>query len=106
MKKICLVVAVALGVIGPATVAQAKLNTGSLVSYKDGKLVITHKKAGKSKYRVTKKTDCGVSYGQMGDSIKCGAFSKAKYEGRPIRVNWHREDGRKVADLVSVNMAN
>src|SRR5690349_4965239 len=105
-KKFCVVAALAVAVAGPATLAHASLNTGKLVSFGNGKVVINHKKAGKSAYTINKKTDCGVSYGnppQSGDSIKCSKLSKDKYVGRPTFVRWSKVDGKKVAKVVSVN---
>ena len=81
MKKFMILAALAVAAVGPIALAEANVNTGKLVSYGDGKVVINHKKSGKSTYVVNKKTDCGVSYGtppQSGDSIKCSAFTKAK----------------------------
>jgi hypothetical protein len=111
MKRSILVVVVASLVVtaGLAATAVAALNTGRLVSYSDGKLVIKHRTAGKSTYRVNSKTDCGVSYGsppQSGDSIPCRTLGREKYEGKPVRVTWHRQDDRRIADVVAVNLPN
>ena len=104
----CLAVAAA---FSATALAAGTLTKGTLVSFSYnsdtsvGKLVIKNK-SGKSSYRVDRKTDCGVSYGnppQSGDSIRCRTLGKDKYDGRPVRVTWHRgPSGNRVADVVAV----
>jgi hypothetical protein len=108
MKKLTSAAALlgaAIAVASPAT-ALADNSSGKLTSYKKGKLTVFNTKLGKTVYRVNAKTNCGVSYGQSGDEIKCKTLGAAKYDGKPVRVTWDRADnGDRVATLVAVDLS-
>jgi hypothetical protein len=94
-----------------ATAGADTLTKGKLVSFsynsdsKVGKLKIK-RSSGNLAFRVDRKTDCGVSYGnppQSGDSIPCRTLGKEKYRDRPVRVTWHKgPGGGRIADVVGV----
>lgn len=112
MKRFLVVAAALVATAGLTATAEADtLTRGKLVSFsynadtKVGKLTIK-RSSGNLRFRVDRKTDCGVSYGnppQSGDSIPCRTLGKAKYDNRPVRVTWHRgPGGGRVADVVAV----
>jgi hypothetical protein len=112
LKRLLVVAAATIAVAGLTATAQAEtLTRGKLVAFaynsdtKVGKLTI-HRSSGNLRFRVDRKTDCGVSYGnppQSGDSIRCATLGRAKYDNRPVRVTWHRgPGGGRVADVVAV----
>jgi hypothetical protein len=92
-----------------AAVASAATTNGKLTSFsydsstKVGHLTVTAKH--KTKYKVTAKTNCGVSQGQSGDQIPCKSLGKAKYHNKPVTVQWKRNSsGTRVASLVAVHL--
>ncbi len=106
MKKFLAVCVVAAAALSPAVASAAKSSTteGKTVSYAAGKLTVTSKK-GTFKYLVGKKTDCGYSQGQMGDSMPCSNLKKSKYLKKSVTVNYHLDSKKnRVADLVAVHL--
>lgn len=56
-------------------------------------------------YLVDKKTDCGYSKGQMGDSMKCANLKQAKYARQSVTVTWQLDaKKRRVVTLVAVHL--
>jgi hypothetical protein len=119
MKKFLATAGLLAACIGITSVATATASTatasvaghGKLTSFtykattKVGKLTVT-KAGAKFKYRVDSGTNCGVSFGQSGDEIKCKTLSKAKYHNKPLRITWHKADnGTRVATLVAVDLS-
>jgi hypothetical protein len=89
---------------GPANAAPAsKTIQGKMVSFAGGKLKVKNNK-GTVKYIVGKKTDCGYSTGMMGNSMPCSKLKKSKYAKKRVYVTWHAKNGRRIADLVSVQL--
>ena len=62
--------------------------------------IVNHK--GKSRYKVTKDTDCGYSTGQSGGPIPCRTLGQDRYQDRPTRVTWKLTDSgvRKASQVV------
>ncbi len=110
MKKYLAACAIALmaGAMFTPGIAGAKPATksvqGKTVSFANGKLKVKNKK-GAAKYIVGKKTDCGYSKGQMGDSMPCSNLKKKKYMKKSVTVNFRVDKkGRRVAELVAVHL--
>jgi hypothetical protein len=96
---------------GPASAASDKTSRGKIASFsyntstKLGNLKVVNRK-GKLKFRVAADASCGVSMGQSGDEIPCRTLGKKKYDGKPVRVTWQRDDeGTRVASLVAVDLS-
>jgi hypothetical protein len=112
MKKYFAAAAVAASVFGAvstATAADTTTSHGKLTRFSatdgGGRLVVTNAR-GKFVYRVASTTDCGVSFGQSGDQIRCKTLGKSKYKGKPVTVRWHKgAGGNRVADLVAVDLS-
>jgi hypothetical protein len=114
MKKFLATAALVAAGIGGSTVATAtasSLSTGKLKSFsydsttKVGKLKVTRNGATKV-FRVTRASDCGYSTGQSGDQIPCRTLGKAKYDGKPVRVTWHRDDaGHRIVEVAAVDLS-
>lgn len=112
MKQFASITAAAVATLAFASPALASQSSGHLRDYsynastKVGKLTIFNARLGKSVYRVTPKTMCGVSFGQSGDEINCRTLGAAKFEGKRVRVQWTRAaSGARVASLASVDMS-
>jgi hypothetical protein len=91
--------------------AATTVSKGRIVDYtynaktERGHLRVINSK-GTTSYRVTKDTDCGVSYGQSGDSINCNSLDKEKYKGKPVRIRWTETGtGTRKAVQVAVDMS-
>lgn len=102
----------ALAVTSTATAATTANSSGKLVGFsynaatKGGKLTLFSAKLGKTTYRVTAKTDCGMSTGQSGDQIACKSLGAGKYDRKPVRVKWSRAaNGDRVAAMVVVDLS-
>jgi opacity protein-like surface antigen len=120
MRKFLAAAALVAACIGITSVASAADSTataaiaghGKLTKFtykattKVGKLTVT-KAGAKFKYRVDSGTNCGVSFGQSGDEIRCKSLGKAKYAKKHLRITWHKADnGTRVATLVAVDMTH
>jgi hypothetical protein len=92
-----------------AFAASDHTSTGTLKSFsfdtakKTG--VLTVKGKHRFHFRVTKDTNCGVSYGQSGDQIACKSLGRKKYDGKPVRVTWQKVNGEREASLVAVDLS-
>lgn len=100
---------VSLAVIGASfavlpAAAQAEVSHGFLRSFENGKLSLQNRTLGRTVYIINAKTDCGVSFGQSGDSIPCKTLGAAKYDGRKVFVRWVRNaNNKRVARSVGVD---
>jgi hypothetical protein len=101
----------ALAFAGPASAASDKTSKGKIATFsytastKVGHLKIVNRK-GKLRFRVAADANCGISFGQSGDEIPCRTLGKKKYDGKPVRVTWQRDDkGARVASLVAVDLS-
>ena len=114
MKKSLVTAALLVGAVAIPSVATASASTtttSKLKSFsyssstKTGRLKVTH--GGRSfTYRVVKASDCGYSTGQSGDQIACKTLGKAKYDGKPVRVTWHKDKaGHRVVDVAAVDLS-
>lgn len=81
----------------------SKTTSGKTVSFANGKLKVKNKR-GVTTYVVGKKTDCGYSTGQMGNSMPCSRLNKVRYMKKSVTVEWHNVNGRRIADLVAVHL--
>jgi hypothetical protein len=105
MKKLALAAAL-IGAGVTATPAFADQSKGRIKAYSNGTLTVINAKTGIYTYKVNTKTDCGVSYGQSGDSIPCKTLGAAKYDRRKVTVRWTRDStGKRVASLVAVDLS-
>jgi hypothetical protein len=102
-------VVLAVLVLAITAVASASSTNGKLTSFsydssaKVGHLTVTAKT--KARYKVTTKTNCGVSQGQSGNQIPCKSLGKSKYHNKPVSVTWKRNaNGTRVASLVAVHL--
>jgi hypothetical protein len=100
-----LVLAAAFAVSADAATTNGKVSGFSYkASTKGGRLAVV-KSGHKTIYRVTAKTNCGVSQGQSGDQIACKSLGKDKYHGKPVSVTWTRNSkGDRIASLVAVHL--
>ena len=113
-KSLATVGLLAVGISGAsvATASATSTTTGKLARYsyasatKIGKLKVAH--GGRTlAFRVTAKSDCGYSTGQMGDQIACKTLGKGKYAGKPVYVTWHRDGaGHRVVDVAAVDLSH
>jgi hypothetical protein len=89
-----------------ASAASEKTTTGTIARFNDkASNLIVKTKSGKVKFKITAKTNCGVSFGQSGDQIPCKSLGKSKYDGKPVRVMWTKKGDFKVASLVAVDLS-
>ena len=96
-------------VLAVAAVAYAATTEATLTGFKyDAAKKVGHltvKAKHTLKFKVTTKTDCGVSRGQSGDQIPCKTLGKPKYHGKPVSVTWkNNAAGVRVASLVAVHL--
>lgn len=90
----------------PATAAEARISHGILRSYEDGKLTLFNRTLGKTVYIINAKTDCGVSYGQSGDSIPCSTLGAAKYDRKKVFMRWtYNAANKRVATTAGVDLS-
>ena len=91
------------GAIASPAKSPTKTISAKTVKFAGGKLIV---KRGKSywSFVVNKKTDCGYSTGQMGDSMPCSNLRKSRYMNKRVTVSWQVRNGKRVADLVAVQL--
>jgi hypothetical protein len=107
------VVAVLIASLAGVASAASQFNlTGTLTSFsynakaKTGKLHIISSKGVKTTVTLNAKTNCGVSFGQSGDQIKCSTLSASKYHGKPVNLTAKKySDGHYTASLVSADQS-
>ena len=90
--------------------AQADQSQGKLHKFtfdtdtKTGRVVLDTKN-GLKRFRVTKNTDCGESFGEYGDTVPCRNLRQDKYHNRSTYVSWSRSNGVRKASYVSVDQS-
>lgn len=98
------------GLTSVATAATTVTTNGKLTAFayssstKTGKVTVVSS-GGTYVYKVSSKTDCGFSQGQMGDQIACKSLGATRYARKSVTVRWHRDSrNARVAELVAVHL--